>query len=213
MRRSREKRSESAILKILSPVRLPFRHTGNRLFAILTRFLLTGKTVRLAVIGRMASTSQKSWMDASSRFAGCGRAICRVWRQWTRCGQSPQRPTGPDQCWNSAQGESLVRKPKCFAVLISKCRWKTPRSQVSLSGQRAGVFIRSYLRPGIPIIAADKPGSGHAPARPDRFSRCRSRRSRGPRAVRAARWPRRETCAPRTPASGWPARACDANRS
>jgi hypothetical protein len=28
VRRSREKRSESAILKILSPVRLPFRHTG-----------------------------------------------------------------------------------------------------------------------------------------------------------------------------------------
>jgi len=27
--RSREKWSESAILKILSPVRLPFRHTGN----------------------------------------------------------------------------------------------------------------------------------------------------------------------------------------
>jgi hypothetical protein len=29
VRRSREKWSESAILKILSPVRLPFRHTGN----------------------------------------------------------------------------------------------------------------------------------------------------------------------------------------
>ncbi len=29
MRRSREKWSESAILKILSPVRLPFRHTGG----------------------------------------------------------------------------------------------------------------------------------------------------------------------------------------
>jgi hypothetical protein len=32
VRRSREKRSESAILKILSPVRLPFRHTGNLYF-------------------------------------------------------------------------------------------------------------------------------------------------------------------------------------
>jgi len=29
VRRSREKWSESAILKILSPVRLPFRHTGK----------------------------------------------------------------------------------------------------------------------------------------------------------------------------------------
>jgi hypothetical protein len=32
VRRSRKKWPESAILKILSPVRLPFRHTGYRSF-------------------------------------------------------------------------------------------------------------------------------------------------------------------------------------